>query len=694
MAVVYRARDERLRRLVAVKVMAPQWAADADFRHRFTAEARAATTVDHPHVIPVYEAGDADGVLFIAMRLVTGGDLLGVLRREQPLPPARALDLLSPVASALDAAHAAGLVHRDIKPANILLDVRPEEPDHVYLSDFGLSKGALSVISLTQSGQYLGTPYYSAPEQARGDRVDGRADQYALACVAFELLTGRPPFERDQPLTLLLAHLTASPPALTERRPDLPAAADPMMARALAKAPDERYPSCLEFTEALRDALGLPPYQPASPTGTGASGRPGTVVQPTPAPGTLAGQRTLTISARTPTGSQPAPADPMPGAGRGRPARRLRRRLPVIALAGAALAAAVAIPLALAAPGTPGPASHRHAAGVVAKVTPGQGALLDTYAVSSGKDVNSVAFAPNGTTMVTADNSVGGRVYLWNTAAKKLTAVLSDPGGRGVASVAFAHDGTTLAAADNNGSTYVWNTATRKVTATLRDPGSVGVASVAFAPESSTTLAAGDGNGSTYLWNTSTKRITATLPEPYDQGVTAVTFVPDGGTVPSLAGTLTTADVDSQGYLWDTKTNKTTATVYNSARGGVTSLAWGPDGITLAVGNSNGNVYIWYSQTGTITDSRAIPGGGSVTSVAWAEVGSDSMLAFGGSSGTTYVWDTTNSVITASHANPDGGSVTAVAFASNDTILATGDSNGTTYLWRVSPRQVPEATYG
>jgi serine/threonine-protein kinase len=700
MAVVYRARDERLRRLVAVKVMAPQWAADADFRQRFTAEARAATTVDHPHVIPVYEAGDANGVLFIAMRLVTGGDLLRVLRREQPLPPVRALDLLSPVASALDAAHAAGLVHRDIKPANILLDVRPEEPDHVYLSDFGLSKGALSGISLTQSGQYLGTPYYSAPEQARGDRVDGRADQYALACVAFELLAGRPPFERDQPLSLLLAHLTASAPALTERRPDLPAAADPVMARALAKAPDERYQSCLEFIEALRDALGLPPYQttsPAAPAGTGASGRPGTVVQPTPAPGTVAAQRTLTIPARPPTGTQPVKADPVPGAGRGRLARRLRGRLPVIALAGAALAAAVAIPLTLAASGTPGPGpgSLRHAAAVVAKVTPGRGALLDTYAVSSGKDVNSVAFAPDGTTMVTADNSFGGRVYLWNTAAKKLTAVLSDPGGGGVASVAFAPDGTTLAAADNNGGTYVWNTATRKVTAVLRDPGSVGVASVAFAPGSSTTLAAGDGNGSTYIWDTSTKRITATLPEPISQGVTAVTFVPGGGLIPSLAGTLTTADVDAQGYLWDTKTSKTTATVYNSARGGVTSLAWASDGISLAVGNSNGNVYIWSGQTGTIIDSRAVPDGGSVTSVAWADIGSDSVLAFGGSNGTTYVWDTTKSAIIASHANPDGGSVTAVAFTPNGTTLATGDSNGTTYLWRVSPPpQVPEATYG
>src|SRR5450631_43163 len=188
MAVVFRARDERLDRLVALKIMTPTIGSDDMFRQRFIRESRAAAAVDDPHIIPVYEAGEVGHVLFIAMRFVRGGDVRSLLRREGPLSPERVASILSPVASALDAAHAAGLVHRDIKPANILLDVRPEEPDHVYLSDFGLSKGALSAISLTQSGQYLGTPYYSAPEQARGDRVDGRADQYALACVAFELL--------------------------------------------------------------------------------------------------------------------------------------------------------------------------------------------------------------------------------------------------------------------------------------------------------------------------------------------------------------------------------------------------------------------------------------------------------------------------------------------------------------------------
>jgi hypothetical protein len=182
------------------------------------------------------------------------------MRREGPVPPGRALELISPVASALDAAHGAGLVHRDVKPANILVDERPGRPDHVYLADFGLSKGALAGPSLTSTGQYLGTPQYSPPEQVRGLSVDGRADQYALACVACELLTGQVPFVRDETMAVLLAHLSEPPPSLAGRRPGLPAAVDQVVARALAKVPDERYGSCGDFAEALRDALGLPAY--------------------------------------------------------------------------------------------------------------------------------------------------------------------------------------------------------------------------------------------------------------------------------------------------------------------------------------------------------------------------------------------------------------------------------------------------
>ena len=263
MAVVFRARDERLGRLVALKLLGPTLAADGAFRRRFIAESRAAAAVDDPHIIPVYEAGEARGVLFIAMRFVKGGDLRLVLEREGALPPGRAAGFISPVASALDAAHGAGLVHRDVKPANILVDARSGRPDHVYLSDFGVSKGAASSVSLTSPGQFLGTPAYSAPEQIQGRAVDGRTDQYALACVAYQLLSGTPPFERDQGMAVLLAHISEPPPSLSSRRPGLPGAADQVLAKGMAKAPEKRYASCRDFADALREALDLAPYHSA-----------------------------------------------------------------------------------------------------------------------------------------------------------------------------------------------------------------------------------------------------------------------------------------------------------------------------------------------------------------------------------------------------------------------------------------------
>jgi Protein kinase domain len=265
MAVVFRARDERLDRLVALKILAPALAEDEAFRQRFVRESRAAAAVDDPHIIPVFEAGEASGVLFIAMRYVPGGDMRTIMHRDGPLPSARLAAIISPVASALDAAHATGLVHRDVKPANMLVDVQAGRPDHVYLSDFGLSKGVLATSGgLTGTGQFLGTVDYISPEQIEGKPVDGRVDQYSLACAAFELLTGAPPFRRDEAMAVMFAQLSAPPPEISARRPDLSPEADPVFARALAKAPGDRYASCREFADALRSALGVAPYASGS----------------------------------------------------------------------------------------------------------------------------------------------------------------------------------------------------------------------------------------------------------------------------------------------------------------------------------------------------------------------------------------------------------------------------------------------
>ena len=287
MAVVYRALDVRLDRWVALKILAPEIASDGSFRQRFISESRAAAAVDHPHIIPVFEAGEARGVLFIAMRYVGGGDVRTLFRRLGPLDAARVTSIVTQVAAALDASHSIGLVHRDVKPANMLLGTvgGGGRPDHVYLADFGLSKQALSTAGLTLTGQFVGTLDYMAPEQIEARPVDGRADLYALACAAFEMLSGALPFRRDQDLGRVFAQLSQAPPALTARRPDLPPAVDQVLARALAKSPGDRQGSCLEFAAALRTACGLE-------WGAGGllqSGPPRTVTEPGRAEGAGAG---------------------------------------------------------------------------------------------------------------------------------------------------------------------------------------------------------------------------------------------------------------------------------------------------------------------------------------------------------------------------------------------------------------------
>jgi hypothetical protein len=265
MAVVYRALDLRLDRQVALKVLAPRLAEDEAFRQRFIRESRAAAGVDHPHIIPVFEAGETDGVLFIAMRYVSGGDVRSLIQAEGRLSTARASAIAGQAAAALDTAHAHGLVHRDVKPGNILLDSAGGR-DHVYLADFGLSKYAVGANTLTGTGQFMGTLDYVSPEQIQGHRADGRADQYALACTVVEMLCGKPPYTRDESMALLWAQLEAPPPKITEMRADLPAGLNQVISTALAKSPDSRYPTCLDFAAALAQACTAQPVVLREPT--------------------------------------------------------------------------------------------------------------------------------------------------------------------------------------------------------------------------------------------------------------------------------------------------------------------------------------------------------------------------------------------------------------------------------------------
>jgi serine/threonine protein kinase len=271
---VYLARKERRDRQVALKVLTPERAGEAAFRTRLIRDSQTATTVQHPNIIPVYQAGDVDGTVYVAMHYAPGGDTRSLLNRLGPLPLDLAGTIVTQIGSALDAAHAQGLIHRDVKPANILLgagrvagDGSPDQAVGLYLSDFGMAPD--TSLNEVITGQLTSRLDYVAPEQIEGQALDGRADLYSLACVGFELLCGSPLFEADQGLTVMYAQLYAPPPAASARRSDLPAAVDHVLAKALAKNPADRYPTCTQFALDLSEALALtrrpPPRAPSRP---------------------------------------------------------------------------------------------------------------------------------------------------------------------------------------------------------------------------------------------------------------------------------------------------------------------------------------------------------------------------------------------------------------------------------------------
>jgi serine/threonine-protein kinase len=534
MAMVFRARDESLGRTVALKILAPALADDAAFRERFIRESRAAAVVDHPHIIPVYSAGEFHGVLYIAMRFVTGGDLRALVKREGRLPASRAAFLLSPLASALDAGHAAGLVHRDVKPANVLIDTSPGRPDHLYLSDFGLAKGSAST-GLTGTGQFLGTLEYCAPEQIGGKPARPQTDQYALACVTYTMFTGMVPFPHEEATAIMWAHLSEPPPSVTALRPDLPPAVDPVVARGMAKDPEERYPTCTDFADALRVALGIGTYAtpssvysaitetgPPSPPGDGQAD-PTAPALPLPVPpsplstppatpsrmplpqesalsGSMAAPHAPTQSSFpdgfAPTeeqevpqpGSSPAP-EPSVRLAASPPRRWRGRRAGVLAAAALVLVAggATAAALALSQPPTTAMALLSSPRQIAALAYPDETAAL-----------SALTFTSDGTLITAGSDS---SAYSWDIADRVYTrtdygtAVAQAP----TESATLSGGRTLRLAAGSRTEILVLDAGTGKVLATLTSP--VGIDLMLWTlSKDGTEAAAGDVQGNTYVW--------------------------------------------------------------------------------------------------------------------------------------------------------------------------------------------------
>ena len=718
MAVVFRARDERLNRLVALKIMTPAMGSDDMFRQRFIRESRAAAAVDDPHIIPVYEAGEAGQVLFIAMRFVQGGDVRTLLRREGPLPPDRVASIVSPVASALDAAHAVGLVHRDVKPANILLDRRPGRPEHVYLSDFGLSKSAEVSLGLTAAGQFLGTPDYTAPEQIEGLPVDGRTDQYALACAVFELLTGQAPFHRDESFAAIWAHLHKPPPSLTERRPELSPAVDAVMAKALAKPQVDRYSTCWEFAEALRDALGLGPYHLGSTSDPGLiwTGPRGATLPPSsaasppaapaqkPGPGTdravpppgqdteasaVYADRPLSLDSlpRVPAAKDEAststPDDQATDPGRqvgledhpasreDRPERPEERPAGPDGSAGSQDDAAPHpqrqprdSPRQTAGPLLAGPAPSR------SKPAPSR----NKPAPSRNKpgEPGQRSGAPENQPGLTRRGRRRGR-----SRATLLTVI-----GAGVLVTAVVLFLNTLLGSPGNRheiSASAWSRA-------YGPPQVAGIlSSVAFSPNGKVLAVGASGGlqsgsqtkGTTYVLNArSGKRIWTLSP-----GGGAEAFSADGAMLATAGGAH-----NSITSLWNVDSGNRIAFLNDHHGSSVQSVSFSPNGKMLAANDKNGVVNLWRLRGGpgdpavSGPGSVSPPGGPNVNTVAFSPQGT--VLAMGGNDGQMYLFNTTGGSTTTLD-TPDHSGVTSVAFSSDAALLAASEMDGVTYVWNL-----------
>jgi serine/threonine-protein kinase len=288
MGVLYLALEPGLERRVALKLIAPEAAADEVFARRFAEESKIAASIEHPNVVPIYAAGEESGVPFIAMRYVSGADLARRLAREGRLGPAVAVELIAQVGGGLDAIHAAGLIHRDVKPANVLLS-GGEGTEHAYITDFGVARNVATESGLTQTGRFVGTLDYVAPEQISGGAVDARADVYALGCLLFKLLTGEVPFPKEGEAARLFAHLNDPPPAPSLYVPEISMALDDVAIRAMSKSPEDRYPSAGDLGRAALAAL---------------HGEQPTVAERTVATGAAATQTAETLSAGE-TGNAP-----------------------------------------------------------------------------------------------------------------------------------------------------------------------------------------------------------------------------------------------------------------------------------------------------------------------------------------------------------------------------------------------------
>jgi serine/threonine-protein kinase len=724
MATVYRAWDESLGRAVALKVLKTAVTDDDDFRERFIRESRAASAVDHPNIIPVHAAGEDNGALYLAMRYVAGGDLHSLVEKEGTLPVERALALLAPVASALDAAHDAGVVHRDVKPANILIDHSRGRQDHPYLSDFGLAKRSVTH-TLTNTGEFVGTAGFASPEQLSGKPVTPQTDQYALACVAYTVLTASLPFQHGDPEAALWAQMSQPPPRVTEKRPELFPAVDDAIARAMSKDPAQRYASCGDFVAELRQALvtptdggrlptRLPGRQPeqavpgrlpdhaptqaaepepprhGAPLPGGAFAHPGSTLG-APAPSTVSARPGAPARPAAPARSTSGPAAAGPSAFvplhgpqapshhrlASRESRRRSRRRTIAIRAGAAIlvAAAVAGGAALLSGG-------KSNQGGLAPSSVGPVTLAATLSTGTGQGPVSLAFGP-GSTLSSAGQS--GAISTFSIASQRATGTPSPPAaGADPAAARFSLDGTMLVSPAG--------TCAASCTYTVSGVGgTVGGQTISGGPgpvfsTGSATMAAADVKGDGVdVWNLQSGAVTGKgLADPDHGAVKATAIDPTGQAVAVSSGA---AGPSHHVYWWALQgPSLGAAETVPAAMGvpwapaGVSGLPLGLTGQTLALSDGQTtDVYRALPDQPAQAQTHSVPGGLMAVSpdngnlVATTDPASPDRID---------LWNADSGLRTAALTFPSAPS--SVQFSSDGKSVAVGCANGDVYVWTIT----------
>jgi len=595
MGEVWRAYDTVRRRTVAVKRLPAYLAGDVSFQERFRRESRIVACLNEAHIIPIHDYGEIDGRLFLDMRLVEGSDLATLIKRSGPLPASYAVSIIIQVASALEAAHAEGLVHRDLKPSNVLVT---KPGDHAYLVDFGIARTASSTV-LTATGTTVGTLDYLAPERFLHGEGDRRVDIYALGCVLYEILAGRTPFRGEDLLTLMYAHTTTTPPAPSTTRPDLPSEFDEIVATAMAKDPSDRYQSVAEFADAARMAM-----TPKTATiSLAESHQPNTLVpaEDNNARATQLAEITVgatnTPNARRPSGESPAPASGTPVDGsRATAESDHRARLLTRGTAIKALIALVGVigigTVVWARAGldqrpSPTPTPAASAPTTPAPPTQSQNPANSVVAtISVGSGPSEIAISPDGSHAYVT-NVAPATVSVIDTSTESVIATI--PVGGNPSGIAASPDGRRVLVANyktyqaNSGNTVsVIDTALNRVIDTV--PVGNGPNAVSFTPDGTLAYVTNFFSGTVSVINIATNLVINTI--PVDAGPQGVVISPDGQRIYVACSGIDANSGNTVNVL--ARGNGETITKI-TVGGGPLGLAISPDGRRLYTADSDEN---------------------------------------------------------------------------------------------------------